>query len=83
MTNPIADNAPKEVILFTNGMVAVFNAVGEQMPDFQGERSQVIQQLRNADLSECKFSAGVWGKSLEPISQSQFFDETWLPTATG
>lgn len=80
MTNPIA---PKEIILFSNGMVMAFDVTGEQMPECQGTRSQAIQKLQGVNLSNCKFSFGVWGVSSQPITQAQFFDENWLPMAVG
>lgn len=42
----------KTVFLFWNGNVAVCDEHGQQLPEFQGHYSDVIERLRGQDLTE-------------------------------
>lgn len=84
---PIPPESPQEgtivktVILWSNGMVTVFDEHGEQMPSYQGRRSEALEKLRALDLSQTEFYIGSWGKgtppSTLPCTKEQFFCESW------
>lgn len=47
---------------FTNGMVAVFDQHGQQMPEFQGEADDVIPKIRAAGFKG-EIPYGSWRRS--------------------
>ena len=73
--------AVKQIILWSNGMVTVFDENGEQMLAYQGRRNQVIAKLRELDLSQTEFYIGSWGIGAPPYTlpctREQFFSEGW------
>jgi hypothetical protein len=46
---------PKHVMRFENGMVAVFNEAGEQIPELQGKYEDVAERIRVAATSDTVF----------------------------
>ena len=67
----------QRVILWSNGMVLVFDQDGKQMPELQGKRSEVVSKLKTADLSEATFDIGAWNQGTLPMTREQFFGEGW------
>lgn len=65
--------SPNILILFQNGMVMAFDAIGNQMPEFQGSYNEVAPKLKETDLSQTQFQKGEWERSLKSISQAEFF----------
>lgn len=54
-----------KAILFTNGVLMVFDDVGKQMCDYQGVGSEMIPKLR-ADFPECPISNMDWNNDVRP-----------------
>ena len=69
----------KDVVLWANGMVMVFDENKKQLSEYQGKRTEVLQKLTNADLSEAGFSMGVWNNYMKPVSKDIFFLACALP----
>jgi len=67
----------KQIIQFSNGMVMVFDENGEQMPEYQGRRSEAIKKLSGTLLNNVEFSIGSWNSGTIPINKEQFFSEGW------
>lgn len=51
MTMSKRESRLASVFFFPNGMVAVCDQDGHQMPQFQGTRGEALQKMRGADLS--------------------------------
>lgn len=51
----------KQVILFTNGMIAAFDEKGEQIPEYQGFIFEVAEKLKTVCDKDTKFSIGASG----------------------
>lgn len=64
---------PSKVIRWSNDIVMVFDGQGKQMPEHQGRYLDVIDKLRQLDLSGCEFYNGVWQQEVTPISAEEFF----------
>ena len=64
---------PSKLTLFVNGRVMAFDALGEQMPGYQGDRREVAAKLQGLDLSGCSFAFGFWGVGSAKISREKFF----------
>lgn len=45
----------KTVIAFPNGMVAVCDQFGEQMPEYQGERNEMLPKIMAAVNEDTEF----------------------------
>lgn len=54
-----------KAILFSNGVLAVFDDEGKQMPDYQGMGSEMIPNLRR-DFPDCEISGMDWGTDVRP-----------------
>lgn len=54
-----------KAILFTNGMLAVFDDSGQQMPDYQGIGSEMIPKLRR-DFPDCPIDGMDWNTDVRP-----------------
>ncbi len=52
----------KMVILWSNGMVAVFNEVGEQMPEYQGLFERVAPRINAVFRGAWKY--GDWNRGI-------------------
>ena len=52
----------KKAILWTNGMVMVFDEKGEQMPEYQGQYSEVKDKILKASTPETVFTFGQWNE---------------------
>ena len=63
----------KDVILFCNGMVMVFDEHGQQMTQYQGTRIEAAKKLEFAYLTQAKFSMGLVSKTFGCSAQSFFF----------
>jgi hypothetical protein len=51
-----------EVILWTNGMVMVFDTTGEQMPEYQGSFNTVFRKIQNVYSGAWLY--GNWNKGI-------------------
>ena len=54
-----------KAVLWTNGMLMVFDQNGEQMPDYQGKGSEMIPKLRK-DFPSCPIAGGDWNTDVRP-----------------
>ena len=54
-----------KAILFTNGMLMVFDDNGQQMPDYQGIGSEMIPKLRQ-DFPDCPINGMDWNADVRP-----------------
>lgn len=52
-------------ILFTNGMLMVFDEDGQQIPDYQGIGQEKIPQLLH-DFPDCPISGMDWNTQVRP-----------------
>lgn len=58
---------PIRAYCFPNGMMAVFDANGEQVPDYQGKTVDELPRLR-ADHPQCRVFEADWdGTQRDPI----------------
>lgn len=57
--------SPKRAILWTNGMLMVFDQDGKQMPDYQGIGKEKLPKLR-ADFPECPIEGMDWNTDIRP-----------------
>lgn len=73
-----SNNTIKEIILWQNNAVMVFDALGNQMPEYQGMYSDVVEKLRTVDVSQSNFKMGKWLDWIEPIEKDNFFDRRWV-----
>jgi hypothetical protein len=69
----------KTIILWSNGMVSVFDTKGAQIGDYQGRHSLVKRKLISdgVELSSVDFYIGVFGQDMLPMTREQFFSEGW------
>lgn len=44
----MSDQKPVKAYVFGNGMLMVFDAAGQQVPDWQGEASEKLEALKKA-----------------------------------
>lgn len=65
---------PSVLILFQNGMVAAFDADGEQMPQYQGRAADVAVKLQGVDISQCECSLAVYPVSQTFVTPSFFIE---------
>lgn len=65
------------IVLWSNGVVMVFDEHGKQIPEYQGKRKQVAEKLKDADLSQASFQIGSWNQGVLPMTREQFFSESW------
>jgi hypothetical protein len=56
---------PTKAILFTNGMLMVFDEAGEQMGDYQGMGSEMIPKLR-LEYPDCPITGMDWNTDVRP-----------------
>ena len=54
-----------KAILFTNGVLMVFNNEGKQMQDYQGIGSEMLPKLRQ-DFPDCPVSGMDWNTDVRP-----------------
>ena len=71
--------AISKVIQWSNGMVTVFDGEGNQMPEFQGKRSEAVAKLKllRSEFGGVQFRIGSWEEGTLPSSREQFFSEGW------
>jgi hypothetical protein len=62
----------KDIIVFANGLLAVCDDRGEQMPEFQGRYSEVVERLRREDLSAATIEAVVWSPNHVKLTPAEF-----------
>ena len=55
-----------------NGMVMVFGEDGEQLPEYQGEYSNVKEIILRVAPATAKFYHGIWRNKIAPVSK-----ESW------
>lgn len=66
-----------KVILWSNGLVMVFDVTGNQMAEYQGRRCEAVKELKKADLSEAGFEIGDWRNGTVPTNAECFFSQGW------
>lgn len=54
-----------KAILFTNGMLMVFDETGKQFEDYQGMGTEMIPKLRT-DFSDCPINGMDWNTDVSP-----------------
>lgn len=64
----------KEIILWQNDMIMVFDDEGNQMPELQGHKDKVYDKLKKANTSKATFAVGIWGIRIIPIMKTAFFE---------
>ena len=65
------------VVLWSNGMVMVFNRDGQQMTDCNGRHEDVLAQgklCNRVDAGTCYY-VGKWGELTGRITKEEFFGE--------
>lgn len=50
-----------KVILWLNGMVMVFDEVGDQLPEYQGKYTDVKEKILQDATPDTEFCFGKWG----------------------
>lgn len=62
-----------KVYFWTNGMVTVFDQFGEQMPDYQGRREEVIEKIfRDAPPNvQCEINAEWFPGQMEQLKETK------------
>lgn len=61
-----------EVIRFQNDFVVVFDAEGEQMPEFQGRYAEVKVKILAHAPASAKFFHGPWNLSGNAVSRKDW-----------
>lgn len=54
-----------KVIIWSNGLVMVFDQFGEQMPEYQGKEEEKIPEIRKVYAGI--IDKGVWNQSITPM----------------
>lgn len=67
----------KKVIQFSNGMMMVFAEDGNQMPEFQGNRKEVILKLKKMETDNVEFGIGDFDNGIVRCNKEQLFNEGW------
>lgn len=67
----------KEVILFDNEMVAVFDENGEQLPEYQGRHSKVVTKIILNSTDRTVFKFAKLGTCVVEVSNVQWQTNTW------
>jgi hypothetical protein len=78
--NPIA-----VVYLFTNGMTAVFDRGGQQLPEYQGRQREVLGRLLAEAPPEAEFLWCAFRDWEHPVKRAQVesFWEMWQGESSG
>lgn len=53
------DSTPTKAVLWTNGMLMVFDQHGQQVPEYQGVGTECLPRLR-ADFPDCPVEGHDW-----------------------
>ena len=67
----------REIYLWANGVLMVFNEKGEQILKFQGRFMEKREKLRKEDLSKAKFFFGSWTGGIVPMTKEEFLSSGW------
>ena len=72
----------ESVIIWTNGMVIVFDLSGQQVPELQGPFGKVAEKIseqlhKQTDLGNVKIKFGKWNEAVLDIDSVQSFDRLW------
>jgi len=71
----------KDVILYSNGIIAVFDEQENQIPELQGSFFETREKLKKEDTEEASFYFTAWvdntNKVCIPIPRRHFFCSTW------
>ncbi|HEX4381217.1 MAG TPA: hypothetical protein VH022_14340 [Candidatus Acidoferrum sp.] len=67
MSEPI-----RRVVLFSNGTVMVFDRLGRQMPELQGEAREVRERILEAADKNTIFDYAVWKAGASTITREKF-----------
>lgn len=65
------------VVLWSNGMVMVFDKEGEQLPHLQGRLDKVRVPVLSATTKDACFFRGVWPQGRIQITRGDFANEPW------
>jgi hypothetical protein len=65
----------RRIYLWSNGMVMVFDEMGDQLPDYQGPLAAVAAAILRDANWQTEFFEGHWGRSMQPITRSEFADK--------
>ena len=71
------------VILWSNGMVIVFDSKGEQLSDYQGRFHDVIDRIAHDAPRTASFSIGVYGVGSLPTSIESLLSDGWRYDGSG
>ena len=67
----------KKVVLWSNGMVMVFDEAGEQMSEYQGPFRTKRKQILEDAPEGTEFNIGTWQEGTVPMHRQQFASEGW------
>lgn len=62
----------KEVIKWQNGMVMVFNGVGQQVPVYQGRYEEVKEKILRDAPPQAKFFHGNWPQPRVEVARKKW-----------
>ena len=63
---------PDSVIVCATGMVMAFDKAGEQISEYQGRITEVLEKiLRHTEGTDCRFEIGSWGKGMMECSRGE------------